>query len=102
MKQIVEAILLLSLVIGASDSHSKEFDPNNPLNPPAPIYWCPDRTADRLITTTPETGCRPLIDPEDEKKTGRKEEAAKDPIKILEIQNEASKFVQRYRQFLGC
>lgn len=101
MKQIGTAILLVSLVMGAADSQSKEFDPNNPLNPPAPIYWCPDRTADRLITTTPEAGCSPLVDPENEK-TGRKEEAAKDPIKILEIQNEASKFVQRYREFLDC
>jgi hypothetical protein len=102
MKHVGAALLLLSLVMGPMDSQSKEFDPNNPLNPPAPIYWCPDRTADRLITTTPDPGCSPLVDPEDENKTRKKEEPAKDPIKIVEIQNEASKFVQRYRQFLDC
>ena len=102
MKHFGAVILLLSLVMAPADSWSKEFDPNNPLNPPAPIYWCPERTADKLITTTPDPGCSPLVDPEDDKKAGRKEEEAKDPIKILEIQNEASKFVQRYRQFLDC
>ena len=102
MKHVGAVILLLSLVMGPSYSWSKEFDPNNPLNPPAPIYWCPERTADRAITTTPDPGCSPLVDQEDESKAERKEEPAKQPIKILEIQNEASKFVQRYRQFLEC
>jgi hypothetical protein len=102
MKYSSVAILLLSLAMEPTNSWPKEFDPNNPLNPPAPIYWCPERTADKLITTTPDPGCSPLVGTEDEKKTGGKEEKAKDPIKIVEIQNEASKFVKRYREFLDC
>jgi hypothetical protein len=81
---------------------AKEFDPNNPLNPPAPIYWCPNRTADQRIATVPESGCSPLVSDKDVPKPGAKPRPHKDPIKIHEIQNEASRFAQKYRSFLDC
>lgn len=100
MKHIGAAILLLSSVIGPTGSWAKEFDPHNLLNPPAPVYWCPDRTADKQITTMSEPGCSPLVDRE--KKADGKEESARAPLKIHEIQNEASSFAHKYRNFLDC
>jgi hypothetical protein len=102
MKYFCAIFLVLSLAIAPTVTWTKEFDPNNPLNPPAPVYWCPDRTADRQITVTPEPGCTPLVDKEEGQKVSGKEEKSKAPIKIVDIQNEASKFVHRYRQFLDC
>jgi hypothetical protein len=102
MKYFCAIFLVLSLAIAPTVTWTKEFDPNNPLNPPAPVYWCPDRTADRQITVTPEPGCTPLVDKEEGQKVSGKEEKPKAPIKIVDIQNEASKFVHRYRQFLDC
>jgi hypothetical protein len=103
MKYFCAGFLFLSLAIAPTVTWTKEFDPNNPLNPPAPVYWCPDRTADRQITVTSEPGCTPLVDKEEEgQKVSGKEEKPKDPIKIVNLQNEASKFVHRYRQFLDC
>jgi hypothetical protein len=102
MKYFCAIFLVLSLAIAPTVTWTKEFDPNNPLNPPAPVYWCPDRTADRQITVTPEPGCTPLVDKEEGQKVSGKEEKPKAPIKIVDIQNEASNFVHRYRQFLDC
>jgi len=103
MKYFCASFLFLSLAIAPTLTWTKEFDPTNPLNPPAPVYWCPDRTADRQITVTSEPGCTPLVDKEEEgQKVSGNEEKPKDPIKIVNIQNEASKFVHRYRQFLDC
>jgi hypothetical protein len=102
MKYFCAIFLVLSLAIAPTVTWTKEFDPNNPLNPPAPVYWCPDRTTDRQITVTPEPGCTPLVDKEEGQKVSGKEEKPKAPIKIVDIQNEASKFVHRYRQFLDC
>jgi hypothetical protein len=102
MKYFCATFLVLSLAIAPTVTWTKEFDPNNPLNPPAPVYWCPDRTADRQITVTSEPGCTPLVDKEDGQKVSGNEEKPKAPIKIVDIQNEASKFVHRYRQFLDC
>ncbi len=94
------ALALLALA-SPSTSGAKEFNPDNPLNPPPPIYWCPNRTPDQQIVTVPTPGCKQLVE---EEKAGGKEQKteAKEPIKIVEIQNEASKFVQRYRKFLDC
>lgn len=100
--------MLLPLLVLASPSTSgaKEFNPDNPLNPPAPIYWCPNRTPDQQIVTVLEPGCVPLVEKEEKKKEkaakeGKKAEP-KELIKIVEIQNEASKFAERYRRFLDC
>lgn len=97
------ALALLALA-SPSTSGAKEFNPDNPLNPPAPIFWCPDRMPDQQIVTVPTPGCVPLDEKESNKKerVGKKEEKERDIIKIVELQNEASKFVQRYRQFLDC
>jgi hypothetical protein len=102
MKYFCATFLVLSLALAPTVTWTKEFDPNNPLNPPAPVYWCPDRTADRQITVTSEPGCTPLVDKEDGQKVSGNEEKPKAPIKIVDIQSEASKFVHRYRLFLDC
>lgn len=77
-------------------SSAAELNPSNPLNPPAPLYWCPNRTADQQLVVTPEPGCTPLVDKEE------KETKPEELIKVQNIQNEASKFVRQYRQFLDC
>lgn len=98
-------VLLLGLLPIAE---AGEFKSDNPLNQPGKIYWCPNRTADKRITATPDAGCTALYDAErDEKKSSlnpdeRTDAAAKDPLKILDIQNEASKFTRDYREFLDC
>ncbi|WP_447977862.1 hypothetical protein [Candidatus Nitrospira bockiana] len=92
---------LASLGMPSLPSDAKEFDPNNPLNPPPPVYWCAERMPDRQITTSPEPGCRPLVEEEPPKANAKKREP-RDPIKIQEIQNEASRFAAKYRAFLEC
>ena len=99
-------LLLLSLLPAAQ---AGEFRPDNPLNQPGKIYWCPNRTADKRITATPDAGCSPLYDAErDEKKPDKlnqadhSDSATKEPLKIVDIQNEASKFTREYREFLEC
>ena len=86
-----------------------EFRSDNPLNQPGKIYWCPNRAADKRITATPDAGCTALYDAErDEKKATspnqeeRNDSASKEPLKIIDIQNEASKFTRDYREFLDC
>src|SRR5207249_83003 len=97
--------LALLALASPSTSGAKEFNPDSPLNPPPPIYWCPNRTTDQQIVTVPTPGCTPLVDEKEgdkKEQVGKKEKKAKDTIKIVEIQNEASKFAQRYRKFLDC
>jgi hypothetical protein len=106
--------LLFSLAIltgpyhNPDESKAKDFNPDNPLNAPAPIYWCPGKTKDRQIATKKEPGCLPLYDKqtaESFRTSARKQGydlPDRDPIKILELQNEASKFSERYRNFLSC
>lgn len=87
---------------------AKEFNPDNPLNAPAPIFWCPGKRPDQQIATKKGSGCQPLYDQQAEESF--RESAQKqgydlpdrDPIKIVELQNEASKFSDRYRNFLSC
>ena len=93
----------------ASFASAGEFRTDNPLNRPAKIYWCPNRKADKQITATPDPGCTALYDAErDGKKpdkldlSNQDESAQKAPLKIVEIQNEASKFTREYREFLEC
>ena len=103
--------LLTGLLIIApwSITRAGEFRTDNPLNQPGKIYWCPNRRADKQITATPESGCSPLYDAErDAKKSERLDQATldearqKEPLKIIDIQNEASKFTREYREFLDC
>lgn len=95
------ALGLLALA-SPSTSSAKDFNPANPLNPPPPIYWCPNRTSDQQIATTPQPGCAPLYEKRGKAGQQKAEAEDRDLIKILDIQNEASKFAQRYRKFLDC
>lgn len=102
MKRIPAFPCILLILVSPLASPAKEFNPDNPLNPPAPVYWCPNRTADQQIATSPQPGCVPLAEEEEKQKAGKKEKEPQDLIKIHEIQNEASKFAHQYRQFLDC
>ncbi len=87
---------------------AKDFNPDNPLNQPAPIYWCSGKTPDQQISTKKSSGCEPLYDQlaaESFKEKARQhgyDLPDRDPIKIVELQNAASKFSDRYRTFLSC
>lgn len=74
-----------------------------PSNPPALIYWCPNRTADQQITASPYDGCTPLIEEENEAGTQREKNGpVRQPIKLERIQGESSQFLRDYRHFLDC
>lgn len=105
------SVLILAFVSTtwlALQCDAKNFRPDNSLNPPAPIYWCPNKTPDQQITVKPLAGCRPLYSQQEDESL--REEAMKvgidlperTPIKIVEIQNVATKFADRYRHFLDC
>ena len=87
---------------------AKDFNPDNPLNQPAPVYWCSSKTPDQQISTKKNSGCEPLYD--QQKAESFREKARqqgfdlsdRDPIKIVELQNAASKFSDRYRTFVSC
>lgn len=103
---LLAALLLLGLLPSAL---AGEFRTDNPLNRPGKIYWCPDRTADKRITATPDAGCTALYDEERDAKKPEKPDPSdhdastpKEPLKIVDIQNEASKFTREYREFLEC
>ncbi|MBS0169068.1 MAG: hypothetical protein JSR62_01830 [Nitrospira sp.] len=102
-------LLGLTLLAFSPAAQAGEFRTDNPLNQPGKIYWCPNRTADKRITATPEPGCTALYDADrDDKKAEKGDHAdqnsttSKEPLKILDIQNEASKFTREYREFLDC
>ncbi len=102
-------LLGLALLALSPAAQAGEFRSDNPLNQPGKIYWCPNRTADKRITATPEAGCTALYDADrDDKKaekgapTDQNSTVGKEPLKILDIQNEASKFTREYREFLDC
>jgi hypothetical protein len=87
---------------------AKDFNPDNPLNQPAPIYWCSSKTPDQQIATKMGSGCKQLYD---QSAVDRFREKARqkgfdlpdrNPIKIAELQNAASKFSGRYRTFVSC
>jgi len=106
------SIFSLTVLIGSlftpGESSAKDFNPDNPLNPPAPIFWCPGKTQDQQIATKQGPGCHPLYDQqahESLRERARKQGydlPDRDPIKIAELQSAASKFSDRYRNFLSC
>lgn len=112
LQHLTTGVTLLSgllVVAPAPAVRAGEFRTDNPLNQPAKIYWCPNRKADKQITATPDPGCTALYDAErDAKKpdkldqSSQDESTQKEPLKIVEIQNEASKFAREYREFLDC
>ena len=87
---------------------AKDFNPDNPLNQPAPVYWCSSKTPDQQISTKKSSGCEPLYDQQTaESFRGSARQQGfdlpdRDPIKIVELQNAASKFSARYRTFVSC
>ncbi|WP_447973487.1 hypothetical protein [Nitrospira sp. Kam-Ns4a] len=88
-----------------SVGETKDLAPDNPLNPPAPIFWCPNKTPDQQISVTPNPGCMPIVEKQERRRPpDAKPDRFKDlpPIKIIEIQSAASKFAEKYRQFLDC
>ena len=109
--QLVTAIslaTLLGLFLNSEKTEAKDFNPDNPLNAPAPVYWCASKTPDQQISTKKGSGCQPLYDQQAEesfRESARQQGfdlPDRDPIKIVELQNAASKFADRYRTFLSC
>lgn len=101
-------LALSGLLLTLQEGSAKDFNPDNPLNQPAPIYWCSSKTPDQQISTKRGSGCEPLYD---QSAVDRFREKARqkgfdlpdrDPIKIIELQNAASKFSGRYRTFVSC
>lgn len=88
--------------------HAKDFNLDNPLNQPAPVYWCSGKTPDQQISTKKSSDCEPLYDQqaaESFRENARQQGfdlSDRHPIKIVELQNAASKFSDRYRTFVSC
>jgi len=101
-------LFLLISFLGLEPAGAKDFNPDNPLNQPAPVYWCSSKTPDQQISTKKSSGCEPLYDQhaaESFRENARQQGfdlPDRDPIKIVELQNAASKFSDRYRRFLSC
>jgi len=99
-------LALVLLLASPSTSGAAELKPNDPLNPPGLIYWCPNRTPDQQYSKTPAPGCSPLVDEADKQRAAEREtqgeKKAGTPVKIQNIQSDVSKFIQQYRQFLDC
>lgn len=87
---------------------AKDFNPDNPLNQPAPIYWCSSKTQGQQISAKKSAGCELLYDQQAAESFREKARQQgfdlpdRDPIKIAELRNVASKFSDRYRTFLSC
>ncbi len=101
-------LFLIIPLLCVEQADAKDFNPDNPLNQPAPIYWCSNKTPDQQISTKKSLGCEPLYDQqaaESFKESARQQGfdlPDRDPIKIVELQNAASKFSDRYRTFVSC
>src|SRR5437016_7591063 len=99
-------VLAMLALMSPSATDATELRSNNPLNPPAPIYWCPKRTPDQQYSTTQAPGCTPLVSEADKQRAAEREKEgmlqARPPIKIQNIQTEISKFLRQYRRFLDC
>ncbi|MBX3328943.1 MAG: hypothetical protein KF722_00965 [Nitrospira sp.] len=101
-------LYLIVLSFCLEQAGAKDFNPDNRLNQPAPVYWCSSKTPDQQISTKKSSGCEPLYDQhaaESFQESARRQGfdlPDRDPIKIVELQNAASKFSDRYRTFLSC
>jgi hypothetical protein len=104
----ISLVTLLGLFLNSVETEAKDFNPDNPLNAPAPVYWCPSKTPDQQISTKKGSGCQPLYNQQAEESFRERARQQgydlpdRDPIKIVELQNAASKFSDRYRTFLSC
>ncbi|MGE0468672.1 MAG: hypothetical protein Nkreftii_003401 [Candidatus Nitrospira kreftii] len=101
-------LALSGLLLTLQEVGAKDFNPDNPLNQPAPIYWCSSKTPDQQISTKKGPGCEPLYEQTAVERFREKTRQMgfdlpdRDPIKIVELQNAASKFSGRYRSFISC
>lgn len=101
-------LFLISPLLCCEQAGAKDFNPDNPLNQPAPVYWCSNKTPDQQISTKRSSGCEPLYDHQEAesfKENARQQGfdlPEREPIKIVELQNAASKFSDRYRTFVSC
>ena len=108
MPLFIALAISIGSLLDPGESKPKDFNPDNPLNAPAPIFWCPGKTKDQQIATKKGQDCLPLFDKQAEESfraSARKQGydlPDRAPIKIVELQNEASKFSERYRNFLSC
>lgn len=87
---------------------AKDFNPDNPLNPPVPLYWCPGNSPDEQLALKQSAGCTPLYEEAAEealRARARKDGVFltdRDPIKTSELQQAAGKFLVRYHTFMSC
>src|SRR5437016_14641339 len=69
-------VLAMLALMSPSATDPTEMRSNKPLNPPAPIYWCPKRTPDQQYSTTQAPGWTPLVpEPPQQSATARTNEA---------------------------
>lgn len=83
-------------------SGAAELNPNNPLNPPGQLYWCPNRPADQQLAAAPYPDCKLLVEDEEQQDDEKGIKKKRPQITIQNIQNEASTFVRQYSKFLDC
>ncbi|OQW31283.1 MAG: hypothetical protein A4E19_20135 [Nitrospira sp. SG-bin1] len=101
------SFLILPLLC-LEQAYAKDFNPDNPLNQPAPVYWCSSKAPDQQISTQKGSGCEPLYDQQAAESFREKARQQgfdfpdRNPIKIAELQNAASKYSDRYRAFVSC
>ena len=104
----MKLVYLLLALSFPTELKAKDFNPDNPLNAPSPVYWCPGKPADQQIATKQTSHCQPLYDKQTEEsfRASARQQGFdlpdRDPIKIVELQNAASKFTDRYNKFLSC
>jgi hypothetical protein len=117
MRQSVRSLVSSSLcvvcatittVLWQQPAAAKDFNPDNPLNPPVPLYWCPGNSPDEQLALKQSAGCTPLYDEAAEealRARARKDGvflSDRDPIKTSELQQAAAKFLVRYHTFMSC
>jgi hypothetical protein len=99
---------IAALFLAPGQAMAKDFNPDNPLNPPAQVFWCPDKTPDQQISTGKSSGCKPLYDQQavesfqESVRNRGFDLPERDPIKVVDLQNAASRFSNRYRTFVSC
>ncbi len=105
---VVSAFLIMAASLFHHPLMGKEFNVDNPSNPPIPLYWCPGKSPDQRLSIKQSAGCTPLSDDEAEEalRTRARKEGVilseRDPIKTSELQQAAGKFLVRYHTFMSC
>lgn len=95
--------LVLSLVLlGLAPGLAGAEPPQKSASRGTPLYWCPNRPADQQISASAGNGCAPLAQPSAKSDDSRHTTPARPPIKMEQLQQEASHFLQRYNRFLEC